>query len=66
MQYVRFLKGINNGSDLISQKASKNYQIEKSSNSESETISVSSKATIVENRVNDFDIKNCTPKAIYN
>ncbi len=51
---------------LISQKASKNYQIEKSSNSESETISVSSKATIVENRVNDFDIKNCTPKAIYN
>jgi hypothetical protein len=53
---------------LISQKASKNYQIEKSSNSESETetISVSSKAKIVENRVNDFDIKNCTPKAIYN
>jgi hypothetical protein len=34
--------------------------------SETETISVSSKATIVENRVNDFDIKNCSPKAIYN
>lgn len=53
---------------LISQKTSKNYQIEKNcdSESETETISVSSKATIVENQLKEFDIKNCTPKAIYN
>lgn len=53
---------------LISPKASKYHQMEKSSDSESETetISVSSKATILGNQVNHFDIKSCTPKAIYN
>lgn len=53
---------------LISQKTSKNSHQEKSCDSESETesISVSSKATIIENQVIHFDIKNCTPKAVYN
>jgi hypothetical protein len=53
---------------LINQKASKNSQQEKNSDPESETeiISISSKATIVRNRLNHFDFKSCTPKAIYN
>jgi hypothetical protein len=53
---------------LINQKASKNSQQEKNSDPESETeiISVSTKATIVGNRLNHFDFKSCTPKAIYN
>ncbi len=53
---------------LISPKASKKRQMEKNSDSESktDTISVCSNALIVGNQVNHFDIKNCTPKAIYN
>lgn len=53
---------------LISQKSSKNSQQEKSpgSESETETISVSSKATIIENHDNHFDFKGCTPKAVFN
>ncbi len=50
------------------QKSSKGSQQENSSDPESETklISVPSKATITENQDNHFDIKSCTPKAVFN